>query len=306
MLESDLDEIELLKALLAHSRSSDDPDFVHDRTQYERAADDLSFAVSTSVRQEIIAGVFCEIHIPAFFRKDLKLIYLHGGGYVLGSPHSHRHLASEIATQTCCITVVPNYSKAPEAVFPTAIEEIVRVANVFARGRGAKISLAGDSAGGALALAASQIIGKSALRSVICLSPWLDLTCNSVVYRSRNLSPGSLNPQRLLRFAQHYLGQADPRTPLASPIFARPDSFPPIFLQVAADELFFPECQQFASAIDHCGGSITFRPWHGVIHVWQWYWPMLALGKKAIVELGNFVKLTESGSGEAEGVTDAT
>jgi epsilon-lactone hydrolase len=288
-------ETGLIREILALSTSSDDADIPADRMRYDAAEHEFPLSPGMQVDPVILGGVACELigrNGDGDTTPRAVIVYLHGGGYVLGSPRSHRHLAGALGERCGLPVVVPYYSLAPEATCPKAVEEGCSVVlEIRQKWPSAAIALIGDSAGGGLAVAtAASLRGSgSAVQAIVCLSPWLDLTCSRAAYDLRPLKEPSLKPERLRRFAAAYLGRLDPADPRASPLFAALDGLPPILVHVARDEILEEETYDFAARVAACGGTITVETWHNVVHVWHWYWPILRAGRDAIDNIATFL-----------------
>jgi epsilon-lactone hydrolase len=161
------------------------------------------------------------------------LLYLHGGGYVSGSARGYRGLAARLGRAMKLKTYAIDYRLAPEAPCPAAVEDAVRAyRGLLGRGeRPGQIVIAGDSAGGGLTLATLMTLrdeGVELPAAAVLLSPWADLACEGASFRGKAEEDPSLTPDGLLSAAAHYLGGAEARSPLASPIhgslWARPRS----------------------------------------------------------------------------------
>jgi epsilon-lactone hydrolase len=285
----------VIREMIAHMRGPGELDLTRDRARYDSAADVFKSYVRSTVSTATLNGVQCELHTPQGDDVTGCIIYFHGGGYVLGSPGSHRHLAAEICRLTRCVAIVPDYALSPERPFPAALEDGMAVYRA-AEGRWGHLptALVGDSAGGALAVStALQIRGKDnddRVRAIACLSPWMDLTCTSGRYGDDAVHDQSLDSRRLRLYAGKYLGVVSPENPLASPLFASLGSLPPILVQVGREELLYEDSISFAERVRRAGGEIVLDVWDDVVHVWQWYWPMLESGGVALAQLAGFLQ----------------
>jgi acetyl esterase/lipase len=204
---------------------------------------------------------------------------------------------AEISRLTNSIVVAPDYPLAPENVFPAALESVARVLDAIRETHpDLPLTLMGDSAGGGLAVAAAIQGGgelKASLRAIVALSPWFDLTCTSPRYAEGAIHDGSLNPRRLQAFARMYRGAAAATHPLISPIFATLDALPPMLIQVGRDEILYEEALGFANKLKASGGRVTFEAFDDVVHVWQWYWPILGTGRTALNRIARFLNTLE-------------
>ncbi|HEY6925387.1 MAG TPA: alpha/beta hydrolase [Steroidobacteraceae bacterium] len=286
--------ITVIKEMIARVRGPGELNLARDRARYDSAADAFKAYVQSAVATADLNGVPCEVHTPKASDVAGCIIYFHGGGYVLGSPRSHRHLAAEICRLTRCVVVVPDYALSPERPFPAALRDGVVVYKAAER-RWSHLSMAlgGDSAGGALAVSTALQVrtgDDERLRAIACLSPWMDLTCTADRYRADAAHDQSLDSRRLRTYAGQYLGATSADNPLASPLFAALGNLPPTLVQVGREELLYQDAVSFVEQVRRAGGDITLDVWDDVVHVWQWYWPMLESGGVALERLAEFLQ----------------
>src|SRR5262249_38761523 len=154
-----------------------------------------------------------------------SVLYLHGGGYVIGSPRSHRHLAAAIATAAGASALLLEYRCAPEAPFPAAVGDAVPAyRRLLHHGTSARRpGIAGHLAGGGLRVATLVALRDADVplpAASVCISPWVDLTCSGASYVTKAATDPIVKKPGVEQLAQAYLGTRDRRTPLASPLFA--------------------------------------------------------------------------------------
>src|SRR5438105_14288759 len=177
---------------------------------------------------------------------DRAILYFFGGGYVLGSPDTRRKTAGHLAVAAKVRVLVPNYRLAPEHPFPAAIDDSVRAYQwLLDHGsEAAKIILAGDSAGGGLAVSTAIALCDRHLpmcAGIVALSPWADLTCSGESITSRAAVDIECTRAGLLEIAGLYMNGADPSQPLASPVFADLAGLPPLLCVVGGDEILLDD-----------------------------------------------------------------
>lgn len=222
------------------------------------------------------------------------ILYLHGGGYSSGSINSHRSLAGEIAHAAQSQALIIDYRLTPEHPFPAAVEDALKAYRWLLQGGTIpeKIVLAGDSAGGGLALALLIALRENNIAlpaGAVCLSPWTDLTCNSdSLVTNANLDL-VLNPAGLKPAAELYLAGDDPRTPLASPLFADLSGLPPLLIQVGSDEILLSDATSVTERAKRAGVEVTLEVWENMQHVWQFATRFLPEARQAIVRIGEFI-----------------
>jgi acetyl esterase/lipase len=259
---------------------------------------DAAFSACTvpAVREAVSAnGVEAEWIIPPDAPRDKAILYLHGGGFRLGSVTSHRELIVRIANASACGVLAINYRLAPEHRFPAPIEDTI-TAYHWMQDDGFKpddIVLVGDSAGGNLALAVMLSLRQRGLPLPVAaalMSPWTDLTASGASYVSR-AEADPIHPRKMvLALAKNYLGEdGDPRDPLASPLFADLAGLPPLMIQVGDRETVRDDSIRLAERARAAGVDVELQSWDGMIHVFQMF-PELAEAHRAIASLSGFLR----------------
>lgn len=246
-------------------------------------------------RQSVdIAGIPAEwITLPGVLNKT-TILYLHGGGYSGGSISTHRSLVAEIARSANARALIIDYRLAPKYCYPAPVEDAIGAYNwLLKQGISPNdIVIAGDSAGGGLALAllvALRDNGTPSPRCTICLSPWTDLTGSGdslVTCAGKDLiiTPSAIKPA-----AELYLGGADPRSPLASPLYANLRDLPPMLIQVGSDEVLLSDATSFAERARRADVEINLEIWENMQHVWQFAVRFLPEARQALVRIGDFI-----------------
>ena len=223
------------------------------------------------------------------------VLYLHGGGYVIGSINTHRDLAARISRAAKARVLLIDYRLAPEHPFPAAVEDSVAAYRwMLAQGlKPARISVAGDSAGGGLTVATLAAIRDAKLATpgaAVCLSPWVDLEGVGDSMKSKASVDPMVQRDGLLEMAQHYLAGKDARSPLAAPLYADLAGLPPMLIQVGTAETLLDDSTRIAERARKAGVKVTLEPWENMIHVFQVFAPMLDEGQQAIEKIGEFIR----------------
>ena len=221
--------------------------------------------------------------------------YLHGGGYVMGSIDTHREMASRLSRAARARVFLIGYRLAPENPFPAAVEDAVAGYRwLLSRGMDPeKVIIAGESAGGGLTVATLVTLrdaGEPLPAAGVCISPWADLegTGESMVTKA-DIDP-MIQRDGIVMMAKAYLGEADPRTPLASPIYADLAGLPPLLIQVGTSETLFSDATRLTERAGLAGVDVVLEPWEDMIHMWHMYASMLPEGQQAIDRIGEFVR----------------
>jgi acetyl esterase/lipase len=249
----------------------------------------------TEVEPATIGGIPGEWVRARRARNDAALLYLHGGGYVLGSPRSHRHLAAAISEATGLPLFVAEYRLAPEHPFPAAVHDAVAAyTGLLDSGIApSKLAIAGDSAGGGLTIATLVALRERDAPLPACaiaISAWADLSQGGEAYRTRAKRDPMIRKEGLDGMAAAYLAGQDPKTPLASPVFANLAGLPPLLLQVGSEEALHDDTIALAARADAAGVEVSLETWGGMMHVWHFFHPMLSEGRDAVARAGAFVK----------------
>lgn len=223
------------------------------------------------------------------------ILYLHGGGYVIGSINTHRSLAARLSRAAKARVLVIDYRLAPEHPHPAAVDDSVAAYRwMLAQGlKASRIAVAGDSAGGGLAAAALVAIRDAKLplpAAAALLSPWVDLEAIGASMTSNDSIDPIVHKEGLLGMAKAYLGGQNPRTPLAAPLYADLAGLPPLLIQVGTSETLLDDASRLAERAKKAGVNVTYEPWQNMIHVWQLFAPMLDEGQQAIEKIGAFVR----------------
>jgi len=245
------------------------------------------------IREETIGGVPGEWVRVRGSEPAAMLLYLHGGGYFACSPRTHRAATCALARDAFDV-FVPDYRLAPEHPFPAAIEDARAVMGALAERLGsADLAVAGDSAGGGLALAlmlAERDAGHPLPAAAALFSPWTDMTVSSSSVTANEHRCAMFTADGIRRGAETYLGGADPREPLASPVFADLSGLPPMLVHVSEAECLRDDGVRVAQRAREQGVPVTLRQWPVVPHVWQLFHPFIPEGRVSLAEAGAFLR----------------
>lgn len=223
------------------------------------------------------------------------LLYLHGGGYTLGSINTHRALAGELSRAAACAVLLIDYRLAPEAPYPAAVDDAVAAYQwLLDQGHApVRLAVAGDSAGGGLTAAtliALRERGLSQPRAAVCISPWSDLCCSNASYQTRAAADPMIAPADVAWMAGLYLQGADPKSAFASPNRADLRGLPPLLIHVGRDEVLLDDAIVLHEAARSAGVASTLEIWDDMIHVWHAFHPMLPEGRDAIARIGAYLR----------------
>jgi epsilon-lactone hydrolase len=287
--------IEAVRQHLAKLPPSSSLTVAQRRAQYERA--ERVFPIAPDVAIEIVKAPErdAEYLRPPGVLDDAAVLYLHGGGYVIGSPRSHRHLAAAIGRAAGTPTLLLDYRLAPEHPFPAAVDDAVAAYQwLLARGLpSGRLVVAGDSAGGGLTVALLLALRERGIprpAGGVCISPWVDLTCSSASYTTKAGTDPIVTRDGVTAMAQAYAGTGDFKGPLVSPLFADLRGLPPLLVQVGSEEVLLDDAVGLSARARAAGVDVTLEEWPAMIHVWHWFLPMLDEAERAIATIGGFVR----------------
>jgi acetyl esterase/lipase len=219
------------------------------------------------------------------------ILYLHGGGYCVGSPRTHRALTSRLARAAGLPVFVADYRLAPEHPFPCALDDAVAACRSLMQS--GPVVIAGDSAGGGLALATALYLRRHDIGSAAALvlfSPWTDLTLSAITDEAARREV-MLSTSWLGDCARCYLAGESEATPLASPAFADPRGLPPTFIQSGADELLCSDSLRLAYALVAAGVITRCEIVPGQWHTFQLCGGILPAARAAIERAARFIEL---------------
>jgi acetyl esterase/lipase len=255
----------------------------------------FSFDGSATYTRVNAGGVPAEWVAAEGCAEDRVLIYVHGGGYVIGSVRTHRVLMADLSRASGARVLGLDYRLAPEHPFPAPVEDTVSAYRwLLSEGFDpAKISVAGDSAGGGLTVAALvqiRYVGLPMAGAGVCISPWVDMegTGDSVVSKAEE--DPMVEKEGLVFMAGTYLAGADPRAPLAAPLYADLHELPPLLIQVGSAEILLDDANRLTERARKAGVEVELNVWEDMIHVWHMFAPILPEGQQAIAQAGEFIK----------------
>jgi acetyl esterase/lipase len=240
-----------------------------------------------------INGLHAEWVVPPNADPRRVLYYLHGGGFIACSPATHRSLAARIAAAAGVRALLIDYRLAPEHPFPCAVDDCVAGYRFLLDGgtRPDEIVIAGDSAGGALTLATLLSVrdaGGPLPAAAVCLSALTDATLSGESFTAREADEAMLSVAFCRLAAHSYLGDRDPRHPLASPLHADLRGLPPLLIHVGTHELLLDDSVRFAHKASSAGVEVTLRVWDGMWHVFHSF--EVPEARAAIHEIGAFMR----------------
>jgi epsilon-lactone hydrolase len=248
------------------------------------------------IREPTVAnGVPAEWSSARGSAADRAVLYLHGGGYVIGSIETHRELVARISTASGARCLSIDYRMGPENPFPAAVDDAVSAYKwLLEIGYGPeRLAIAGDSAGGGLTMATLVALRDQKLplpAAGVCISPWVDLALEGDSMTTKEAIDPMVTRKPLQKFAFHYLGKADPKHPLASPLYADLRGLPPLLIHVGTSETLLDDSTRLAERARKAGVDVELEAWPDMVHVWHAFASLLPEGREAIERIGAYLK----------------
>ena len=288
-------QLESVIELLTSRERPENPTVEDSRDGFERLAAHVGGDTKATISQVESNSVSGEVVRADGASQDTVTLYLHGGGYVIGSPKTHRELARRLSAATGGGVLVIDYRLAPEDPFPAPVEDAVSAYRwLLDQGNDpSALSIAGDSAGGGLTVATLVSLRDQGLplpSCGVCLSPWVDMEGIGESMTSRAHADPMVQREGLVGMAGVYLGGANPRSPLAAPMYADLSGLPPLLVQVGTRETLYDDATRLVYEAARAEVKTTFEPWNEMIHVWHLFAPMLDEGQQAIERIGEFIR----------------
>ena len=233
--------------------------------------------------------------LPPAHEEGRCLLYLHGGGYCMGDGRTHGDLAARLGRAARARVLLPEYRLAPAHPFPAAVDDALAVYRALLdEGQDpARLVLGGDSAGGGLTLALLGRVRDAGLplpAAAACMSPWTDLACTGESLKSRAELDPMLHVPVVRELARTYLGDADPKNPSASPLWADPTGFPPVVVHVGSAEVLHDDAIRWVEKAEAAGVTVSLRVWEDMFHVFQICAGMMDEGHESLKEMGLFLR----------------
>jgi acetyl esterase/lipase len=283
--------IQMVKALMEKPATT----VAEMRANFANAMADFRVAADVTSTPVEAGGVRAEWIVAPGAVQERVVLYLHGGGYVVCSVATHRDLMARLSRAAGARALGVEYRLAPEHPFPAAVEDATAAYRwLVASGvQPARIAIAGDSAGGGLTVAtlvALRDAGDPLPAAAVCLSPWVDLEGIGDSMTTKAAVDPFVRNDMIQFLAQQYLGDRNPRTPLAAPLYANLHGLPPLLIQVGTAETLLDDSTRLAERAKAAGVQVTLDVWDDMIHVWQLFAPVLPEGQQAIERLGAFIR----------------
>jgi acetyl esterase/lipase len=244
-------------------------------------------------RRQTMAGLAAECMSVGEPAAGLAILYLHGGGYNIGSARGYRVITGRIARAAQISVYTPDYRLAPEHPHPAALDDAV-AAYRWLREQGVRrIALAGDSAGGGLVLATAIALrdaGDPMPAALALISPWTDLATQGETMKTHAARDPSQSPDGLAKWARNYTNGLPLEHPLCSPLYADLRGLPPTLVHVGSEEIVLSDSLRLRDRAIAAGVDIQVREFEGLWHDFQLHAGMLTEADESLTELGQFLR----------------
>ncbi|MDT0684191.1 NAD(P)H-binding protein [Roseicyclus sp. F158] len=244
-----------------------------------------------SFEQGAVGGVPGWWARPDAATADSVILYLHGGGYVIGSAAAYRNFVGHLARRAGVVAFIADYALAPERPFPGAVDDVRALLDGLAATGFRRIAVAGDSAGGGLALASVRAGAAQAHRivGIVALSPWIDMLLSGETMVTRAEADPLLSRESLAGAAEAYLvqtGRDDDRLPTLDADYP---TMPQVLIHTGDAEVLLSDTLEFAARAELAGLDHEVHVWDGMTHVFPSSFAMLQAGAEALENIGAFL-----------------
>jgi monoterpene epsilon-lactone hydrolase len=288
-------QLDGLVTLLRSRAVPPDYDVAQSRARFEKTAVFLGGAPDAKCEKVDAGGVPSEWVMAPGCDSGRAILYLHGGGYAIGSLNTHRRLAYDISAASSAKVLLIDYRLAPEHPFPAAVDDAAAawrwlLQQGFATNR---LAIAGDSAGGGLTIATLVNLRDKKLGLPACavaISPWVDLEGLGNSITTRSAQDPMVQKDGLLWMAKMYLNGTDAKTPLAAPLHADLKGLPPTLVQVGTAETLLDDAIRIAEKMHAAGVDARLAIWPNMLHVFPLFAPILSEGRDGCIEIGTFIR----------------
>ncbi|MEP6763109.1 MAG: alpha/beta hydrolase [Gemmatimonadaceae bacterium] len=291
-----------------HALRPIDPNFVRANMGRPRSVRELMFhSTGSRVRNDVFfskqpAGEW--VYASNVTESSPTILYLHGGGYFACSPETHRTLVGSLTKRLDARAFVPIYRLAPEHPFPAALDDAIATYRFLIEEVGvhpSKLVLAGDSAGGGLALSTAQSLRENNLpqpAAIVLFSPWTDLAATGASLEENSEKCAMFAAITIRRACDIYLAGADALDPRASPVYGNFEGLAPLLIHASADETLRDDSVRVAERAKAAGVDVSFRLWKGVPHCWQFFAAAMPEAMESLALVTAFVKKHTSAQGD--------
>jgi epsilon-lactone hydrolase len=289
-------ELHKLVATLRAVKISGDMTIEEMRAGWEKFAASFVPAADIAFKPVVARGVPAEWVSTPDSDSHRIVLYLHGGGYTIGSIASYRSYTGRLARATRSRLLSVGYRLAPEHPFPAALDDAVSSYRWLLDQdiSPSRISVVGDSAGGGLALSLAIAVRDAGVplpAAIVTIGPSTDLAKEGASMKERAHLDPIVTYESSMTHALRYVGpKGDLKHPLASPLYADLHGLPPLLIMVGTHEALFDDSTRFAAKAKAAGVEVQLDIWNEMIHVWPFFADILPEGRQAIDKIGDYIR----------------
>jgi len=292
-----MSEIETMRAMLRQLIKRDAPplSLADMRAAFDGWGESYPLPEGAATEPKTLGGIGALKVSASRSSADRALLYMHGGGYAIGSIKSHRHLVAQLCEASGFVGYALDYRLAPETVFPGAVDDAVSAYRALLESKisAQKIVIAGDSAGGGLTAAtalALKALGLPQPAGLFCISPWADLSQTGASYAANAERDLIVDQTALDQWAGLYLSGQSAKNPLASPVHGDFSGLAPMLIHVGSDEVLLSDSTRLAEAAGMARVPVELLIAPDMPHVWHFMWAQLAPAREAIARAGAWMR----------------
>ncbi len=263
------------------------------REKLDAMMNSAGLPVDTAVTELSAGGVKALRVAAASADESAVVIWLHGGGYLIGSADGYRGVAAAVSAAAGHPVVVPDYRRAPEAPFPAALLDAHAVMGWAAGTYGNRWVLAGDSAGGGLTVASlirSRDTATPLPAAAVVVSPLADFTASGPSFDLHASTDVAISRSSVEMLGRAYLRDHDPRDPYVSPVFGALDRLPPTLIMASDREVLLDDAKMLHDGMRRDGSPSTLAIYSGVCHAWTMFASYMPRAQRAVEQIGAFVR----------------
>ncbi len=269
-------------------------DPVEIRASFERKARVFFRPPFGAARRKTLLAERAALAVTCGAQEGRCILYFHGGGYVFGSPRTHWAMLARLCKTARARAVLPDYRKAPEHPHPAAIEDALACYSALLDSGTppGRIVLGGDSAGGGLALALLAELNRDNRplpAGCFAFSPLTDMTYSGASITENAARDVVLPASRIDDMTEMFLGDQDRTDPRVSPLFARFDEAPPVWLTAGDSEILRDDSRRMAVHLREAGVDVTYVETHDLPHVWPIFQTFLPEARASLQDLGLWI-----------------
>lgn len=287
--------VSMMRTMIAGRPEGEEVDIDQMRSGYDMLGGMQPQADGAIIEPVVANGVECEWITTPGVDSGRTVVYVHGGGYAIGSLTSHRSMLTHLSSAANARVLAVDYRLAPENPHPAALDDAVN-AYRWALKNGAtpeRTVIAGDSAGGGLTVATLVALRESdepLPAAGVCLSPWLDMEAKGSSMETKADVDPMVKQSDLLKWADYYLAGQSATTPLANPLHADLAGLPPLLVHVGTDEVLLDDAKRLAERAEAAGVKVTLEVADEMIHVWHFFAGNVPEADVSITEVGDFIR----------------